>query len=213
VSGTQADDIPIPNTPIADNGGNGLATESYDVRANEVMSPDTQPMQEESQDESFWTKFGRSLAYQAGSATKPAQSPPIETQQVEASEGLPNIAPPEQLQPDSPNNLLWSSVGKGIKDYVKADFNQEEGKKASDRNRRIVEDARKRAQGINPDVERQQQAEVVQQKVALDQQQMEKAQQNPMKHVVYGATDAAANAPEIQKEFKTITGIDFHPGS
>lgn len=220
VSGTS---LPPPgvgvNMPEADLGGE-LTAKSYDVRANtaqDFVGNQAATPEPEQEPESFWSRFGRALAYQTHNVpTPPKSTPPVETLQVEASEGLPNQAPPEQ-PPSSPNTTFWDSVkslgstiGNALSDYVKP-FGTEEhlyGTGQSD-NKKIIEDAQLRAQGIVPEQHRAEQEQAKQAEQAQFQAQLEKAQENPMAYIVYGATDVAANMPELQKQVKEIAGIDF----
>lgn len=208
VSGTGMEEA---NLPVPDIEG-GLAPESYDVRANEVINPEVpEPVEPEQSGESgnFLYRLGRSIGNMVGAnSQKPSTPPPVETRQVEAAEGLPDQAPPEQEE--SPG--FFGSIGKALKEYVQpfgtVDHLMGRG---TPETRQMMQDAQLRAQGIDPVQQRaaQEQDEMMRQeefKAQLDQ-----AQQNPMEHVVYGATDAAANMPEIKKQIQTVTGIDFTP--
>jgi len=201
VSGTQNEEH---NVPMPDMEG-GLVPESYDVRANEVIHPEVpQPAEEEN----VYTQIGRSLGSQFVQSQPPETPPPVETRQVEAAEGLPNQAPPEQAE--SPG--FWGSIGKALKEYIQpfgtVDHFMGRG---TPETRQMMEDAQLRAQGVNPDQRRAEQAQEQQLQQAEFKAQIDQAQQNPMEYVVYGATDAAANMPEIKKQIETITGTDFSP--
>ncbi len=198
---------PAENVPLPDM-GQGIAPESYDVRANKVMTqPEEAPPAPE--EEGFWTRFGKSLAGQSGMAEKPQTAPPVETLQVEAQEGLPDQAPPES-EIQQPYTSIFSHIGNALKEYVQPFGTEDHTYGRNKQYERPVQNAQMKAQGIaNPDVHRLEDAQVgaIQQKVM--QEELDKAQQNPMEHIVYGSTDMAANSPPIQQEFKKITGMDF----
>lgn len=212
LSGTAQPSALDLNLPEPDLGGE-LTPQSYDVRANEVISntPEEEPNQE-----SMWTRFGRALAMQAGHpSTPPPSPPPIETQQVEEAEGLPPVNPEMQMAqaqvPESANTNLWSSIGNALKEYVSPLGSAEKREEVGKANQQLMEEARMRAQGLNPEVERQKAQQVEQNTQAALQEGINEAQQNPMEVAVYGATDQFAKNPELQTQFREITGMDFTP--
>lgn len=186
---------PMPqNIPEADMGGE-LGPQSYDVRANQVMSPEA-PQQEAppEEGESMWSRFGRALAMQSQMGGIPskgvAQTPPIETQQVDLQEGLPPVsASQEESQPGA-----LAKFGKWAKDNFTPKLGPEFAQQFPD-----VAQEMPQFQG---QTQGQQQ---------LDQAELDKAQQEPWQIAVYGATDSFANRPELVQEFQQYTGIDFSP--
>ena len=82
-----------PNVPQEDMQRGGIDPQSYDVRANQVI-----PMGEE-EPENFWSNFGKNLSLESQGITPQKDqgiAPPISTQQVEKSEGLPPVNPEMQ---------------------------------------------------------------------------------------------------------------------
>jgi len=217
VSGTSGDMTPPPNLPAMETGAEP-APQSFDVRANQVISEEPSPAPMESgepEEESIWTRFGRALAMQAGHAPSQksvASTPPIATEQVEASEGLPPVSSSEEVAagqelPQSANSTFWSGIGNALKDYVSPTKRREMG----EQNKTLLEDAQMMAQGLKPEEERARVAAEKQATQASLQEQLNKAQENPLETVVHGATDQFANTPELQKDFSIYTGIDVTP--
>lgn len=199
---------PTSNEPEPDLGGE-LTPQSYDVRANTVEVPEQEAPQEE---EGFWSRFGRALAFQTGNTQAPKSNPPIETRQVERSEGLnPNEQPIQAEEPQSANSSIWSSIGNALKEYIQP-FGTEAhtyGSKESP-NAKLLQKTQMMAQGItNPEEKLAQDAQAQQAQEAQVMAEVEAGQENPMAHIVYGATDLAANQPSLNETFKEITGQDF----
>jgi len=193
VRGTAQPMPPLKNLPEEDLGGE-LTPQSYDVRANSVQNPQ-QP---------DYSRLGQALA---PASVEPPVSSPVETQQVEAQEGLnPNQAEIDKAISQYPNFDVFSAMGNALKEYISPFGTQAHTYGTQEApNRQIVENAQMKAQGINP----QEQAQAQQMQEAQFQAKIDEAQQNPMAHIVYGATDRAANMPELQAEFQQITGQDF----
>lgn len=203
---------PTANQPEPDMGGE-LTPQSYDVRANTVENPEAPQEQE-----GFWSRFGRALALQTHNAptpkpqAAPVSQPPIETAQVEASEGLNPEAPPMGAGGESPNSTFWSSIGNALKEYVQPFGTADHtfGKGEASGNKRLIENAQMKTQGItNPDDFREKTALATKAAEATVMQGIEEAQKEPMAHIVYGATDLAAQQPDLQEKFREITGEDF----
>jgi hypothetical protein len=214
MSGTSAGITPPINSPQVEMGAQ-LTPQSYDVRANEIIP----------EEESVFTKLGRSLGARAGQsknlpeldfAEDPFErlnqrniEPPVQTQQVEEAEGLPPVNPEMQNNSMWPAAPIFKALGNQLKEYIAPAFSSEKRKEVGDQNRVLLQEAQMRSRGINPEEER---ARVEQEDVARQaslQEDMERAQQNPLQVPVYGATDEFANSPELQSEFRTFTGIDF----
>lgn len=187
--------------------------QSYDVRANT-----TNPEVEDDSFGSSLRKLGANLFSRFKEGWKPnvsnetrqkmgvkpiAQTPPIETAQVDMKEGLPPVTASEQ---ESTN-----AIGKAISDYFKP-FGSEEIWEGGIRpeNQLLRENNKLRMQGINPDEYRQKEAETNQKTQNQLQDKINKASENPGTTAVYGATDIVANQPELNAQFKEFTGIDLN---
>lgn len=201
---------PEANMPELDMGSE-LSPQSYDVRANVANPPQEEP--------SFWQRVGRSLAdyinpekrQQMTSSNRElmdraqgktvAQTPPIETAQVDRQEGLPSITASEQeARVRSEQPLPSPGVLGAISDY----FNPTKRNQMSEYNQDLLQDATLRTQGKTLDEEIAKQNESLQQEVG-------KAMENPGNFAVYGAANEVANHPALQAQFKEITGIDYEP--
>jgi hypothetical protein len=226
------------NMPLPDLNGGGVAPESYDVRANQVVVP---PQEGETQEEpGMWTKLGRNIAkyvenqqqqppewqsQEGGVLNKvknyvenkqPEQSQQPEMQPIQPEMNYPKSGaykdakwfennPPEfdpnALEPQEPGVL--SKIGK----YLSSDF---EGL----------------GKGISPQMEarnpemfknypeviarKEEEAKIKEQEQAQAKIDSEKALENPYTTVVYGSSNKVANQPELQAQFKDITGIDYN---
>ena len=105
-SGTSSPEPTPQNMPEPDLGGE-ITSQSYDVRANQVMPPEPQ---EPPQEENNFVRFGRWLGESIGAdKVNPMQKPPIETEQVQMQEGL----PPTNAEEEEPGYL--SQLGNWIK--------------------------------------------------------------------------------------------------
>lgn len=225
VSGTRSSNVPIPDTEMG-----GIAPESYDVRANKVMSQGESIGADEG---TIFEKLGAALANKT-------QQPPIETVQVDRQEGIPT-EPPIQEEPS-----MWSKIGNALRSYISPEErnkmtaenqlrSQEAQTKSTgatdnlfsgyldplksteafdrnlEKNQRLMEDASIYAKGQNPAEYREQLDKSYQEKQILDQQEMDNALQNPMEEVVYGATQTAYQYPEIKTQVSQIIGQDYTP--
>lgn len=142
IAGTAPETMPppAPNMPEPERGGE-LTSQSYDVRANQIMPPET-VSQQAPQEQAFWTKLGHSLANITNRSpltkTNPVaepgqylpqfaqvepkiaelpseatpQVPPIETQQVDMAEGLPPVSASEEETINEPYGMVgWTKKG------------------------------------------------------------------------------------------------------
>ena len=204
---------PQPNLPESDLGGE-LTSQSYDVRAN-VATP---PEQEEGMGSSLrklganlWNSFKEGWTPGISDETRqrmgipsPAQTPPIATAQVDAQEGLPPVTASQQQAPPLRAKPPESSggIGGAISDY----FNPTKRSEMAAYNKDLMQDARIKSQGNNPDEVRL--AAQQQQNLTHDQK---KALQEPWKYSAFGSAEQVANSPALSAEFKQITGMDFEP--
>lgn len=217
------------NLPEPERGGE-LTAQSYDVRANQAMPPERQNEQiaEQPQD-NIWKRIGAGLASHLGGIGhgSPTDRPPIETQQVDIEENLPPVTPEEQMGTGN----LWSRIGRALK-VPPSNFEntpqiaptQEaplDYKQYVESHPEIFNRPETQAKPLNADQEllqkqippeiQQEFAGLGSQKQQLDQAEIDNALQNPGQVPVYGATDFFSNNPDLQQEFKTITGLDVSP--
>jgi hypothetical protein len=195
------------NQPEADLGGE-LTPQSYDVRANSINPNGEQnPMQ----NSGFLSDLGASLAsifkpqesnYNNRRKDQPgyglqkgvAQTPPIETAQVDLQEDLPPVtASQQESQP------FAESLG-SIADY----FSPTKRAEATQYNKDLSQNAQLRSQGFDP-------GQVIQQRHEGFDQEVQRAMQDPWQYSVYGSAEEVGNNPALQAEFKQITGIDYEP--
>lgn len=204
------------NEPQADLGGE-LTAQSYDVRANNVQNPE--------EGKGFWSNLGRALhdyvnpekraemadtvdpTVSRGMMQKSvAQTPPIETAQVQASEGIPPVTASEEEAPGFLQSLKnevtkpWhgntlATAGEQAKEFIKDRFTPSLDQSFYDQNPNVSK----------PPAMIEQQN----QKQALDQANLDKAQQQPWEVTAFGATDAFANRPDLVSNFSQYTGINF----
>lgn len=226
--------IPVNSpTPTAEG---GIAPESYDVRANEVIQPtEAEPNLHE--------KVGRALGELArdesaveATAEAAAQKPTMGADNVGAGEG------PQRQQPgfwsrlgSSLNNLILDSgglVGQGIRGISNevARARSPEGREEMARNLLAQEEkypnlkeayvpeflggrgsvAVPYAEQNAPQVlqERQQAAQSQQENFS---QQISEAMENPWTSVAYGSADEISRSPELQAQVSEIAGINWEP--
>lgn len=202
---------PAPNMPEADMGGE-LTSQSYDVRANVANPPQEEP--------GFWGKIGKALAdyvspqkraemsdynrslFNKSQGKEVAQTPPIETAQVDMQEGLPPVTASEELQPRVRAEAPQPSPGVlgAISDY----FNPTKRDQMKEYNSDLMQDAQLRTQGSNLD-------EAIAQENQSLQQDITKAMEEPWQHAAYGATQQVAENPQLTAQFREITGMDLEP--
>lgn len=204
---------PSQNQPESDLGGE-LTAQSYDVRAN-VANP---PPQDEGMGStlrklgaSLWDSFKQGWTPGIDQSTrermgiKPvAQTPPVETTQVDVAEGIPPVtasqeqavATPERAKPPEASPGFWGAVSDWWSPTKSAQMREY--------NNDLLQDAQLRAQGKNPDEVRAQHQQQLQQGV-------EKAMEQPWQYSAYGSAQEVANHPALQQEFKEVTGMDFEP--
>ncbi len=199
---------PPQNLPEPDLGGE-LTSQSYDVRANTAST--------QQQDPGFWSKIGSALADYVNPQKRQemsqsneqmfnrgmAQTPPIETAQVDMQEGLPAVTAsqeqaPLRAQPPEPNPGILGALS----DYI----NPTKRSQMQAANKDLLQDAQLRAQGQNPDEVRNQANQ--QTNLTHDQQ---RAIQEPWQYSAYGSAQQVANDPALSAEFQQITGIDYEP--
>ena len=191
VSGVSApEDMPIEHEP-------SMNPRSYDVRANQVIEP-----------ENMWTKLGKALAMQAGSTAPTVQPtpevPPIETQQVDLQEGLPPIsASQEEARPQQENQPIDMNKYLKIAQLARA---RDEENSVAERNRKDIN------QPASPELI-QQAKELLGREPGKNEfdAQIDAAIQKPFEEVVPGSAQAIAEDPNLQIEFKDITGVDYTP--
>lgn len=193
------------NVPQSDTGV-PLTTQSYDVRANQVETPEKEGGFFDS-----LRRFGESLGNALKSddtaykkhrerlaelkAMKEA-APPVATQQVEASEGMPPVSNQQEMlaagmkEPDGRG--FWGA----IQDYFSPEKQEDVNKN--------FQYAQAKYRGEDTDAIKQQQSDAFM-------QQIENASQNPGKDAVIGSAEYVQNNPALQADFKEITGIDYTP--
>jgi len=204
--------IPNENVPEADMGGQ-LTSQSYDVRANTASPP-----QEEPQNDNMFYRLGRYLKSQFTPSLSPefskqfpnvksvAQTPPVETAQVDMQEGLPVETASQQESLQSP----FSKMGTALKEYI-TPFGERDiyyGEATPER-KKMMEDVQLKTQGLDPDQYRAEQQQIHQNTQDEVRARTDEAMKNPTETAVYGASDLVANQPDLQAQFKTITGMDF----
>lgn len=180
--------------------------QTYDVRANKIIAPPK---------ENALSKLGRELGIQSNTDMAQElitpQTPPVETQQVDLEEGLPPVSASqeeaikqEMPQEQSVLSKLGNYITKPAKDLfsrVKENFKPGSSEQIQESLNKIpsITDF------YNPfstTEEKQQQQ--------IDQNALDEAQKNPMKTVVYGATNEFSKHPEYKIKFKEFTGLDFN---
>lgn len=207
---------PPKNEPEPDLGGE-LTSQSYDVRANEVNVPT--PV-EEIEKPSIWGRLGsalrRSLYPSQTTMTMHSiaypQEPPIETAQTDIQEGIPPITASEQEAAPKGGSSWYGKIGDAFKNYAEPFKTRGHyyGEVSPEREM-MLEDAQLQAKGLDPVKYREEQAQIKANTQNEIMGRIDKALENPTTTAVYGVSDIVANQPDLQKEFKTITGMDFTP--
>jgi len=221
--------LPKENMPQAEMGAE-LTPQSYDVRANEITAPEEDGIGASLRKlgANLWNNFkegwkpGISEDTRAQLGVKPmAQTPPVETAQVDRQEGLPPVTASEEES--SPVGNLASSLNKfiqpfnvagnlssGIKDYVKGW--QDEGLYGRNpENEKLIEEAQVKSQGLDPLGFLTEEPTPSGKTQFQLRKERDEALKNPSYTAIYGSTDEVANQPELNAQFQKITGIDFNP--
>lgn len=229
VSGTSA----ALNLPQPEMGGE-LNAQSYDVRANEVTQPEAAP----AEGDNLMSRFGKALAMHSQVGRPPAaQTPPIETQQVDLQEGLPPVSASQEVaaKEEEPSALqrfaTWFKKGW-------TPSTPEEIKKQTERmpptDLLSVPPIIKNSIGLGglllPDTfgsaEKQQEWRDYREDEALRDQglnpemaraeksaellsSVQQAMEAPWEFSAYGAGEEVQNSPILQQQFKEITGLDY----
>ena len=221
------------NMPLPDLNGGGVAPESYDVRANQVVVP---PQEEEMQEEpGMWTKLGRNIAKYVENQQE--QPPAWQTEQGDAISKFKNYA--ENKQPEQPiisetqpeMNYPKSGAYKDAKwfennppEFDPNAIEPQEPGVLSKIGKYLTSDYQ--GGGITPQMEarnpemfknypeviarKEEEAKIKEQEQAQAKIDSEKALENPYTTVVYGSSNKVANQPELQAKFKDITGMDYN---
>lgn len=114
---------PKMNLPQIDTGA-GLSPQSYDVRANEILpEASAAPEMPTQENESVWSRFGRALGMQAKKGDLPSgpatpQAPPIATQQVDLSEGLPPVSASQEVGQTPDSSEVMRRLGSALKEKM-----------------------------------------------------------------------------------------------
>lgn len=203
---------PTPNMPESDLGGE-LTAQSYDVRANS-----SQPQEEglganlRKLGANLWNSFKEGWTPGISDETRQrigmkseAQTPPVETAQVDVQEQLPPVTASEQLSPKplrspppEPSSGFWGAIS----DYV----NPTKRSQMGEYNKELSQDAQILSAGGNPDEVRLEKQG--QQNLTHEQQ---KAVQEPWQYSAYGSAEQVANSPALTAKFNEITGINYEP--
>lgn len=199
---------PETNMPEVDLGAQ-ITPQSYDVRANVANPPS-------SEEPGIWSRIGQALADYISPQKRAemsqsnqslfnkgvAQTPPVETAQVDMQEGIPPVTASKQAQPmvRAQPPLPSAGVLGAISDYL----NPTKRNQMSAYNSDLAQDAQLRGQGSTLDAEIAKHNDELKAGVS-------KAMENPGNFAVYGASREVANNPALQAEFKKITGIDYEP--
>jgi hypothetical protein len=204
---------PTSNLPESDLGGE-LTPQSYDVRANTIQPDESQ------EQPGFFSKLGQALAdyisptkraemsernsalFNRGQQQSVAQTPPIETAQVDMQEGLPPVTASQEAPLRAQPPEQSSGIMGAISDY----FNPTKRSQMGEYTKDLMQDAQIRGQGKNPDEVRLQAQET--QNLTHDQK---KAVQEPWKYAAFGSAEQVANSPALSAQFKQITGLDYEP--
>ena len=229
-----------PNEPESDLGGE-LTSQSYDVRANTIENP-----QQEQQDAGFFSRLGGALAGLWNSNNEElkrqhppnksvAQTPPIQTAQVDMQEGLPPVTASQEESPvgttymhaglrppvtasqeESPVGTTYMHAGLRPPPEWTPPPEQSAGLAGAlmdyinpTKNQQMTE--------YNKDLITKAQLrsqgkipdEVLAEKHAKYQEEVKKAMENPMQVGAYGAAEEVANNPILQAEFQKYTGINY----
>lgn len=200
-----------------------LSPQSYDVRSNSVTAPDNLPVGnntgEASVNQSIWPRFAESMQNYSrfggnGANQGVAQTPPVETQQVDLAENLPPVSASQQEQAAEQEPSVWQTLGMGapslkeqftppLQEKFKENFTPKLGEQ-------IIEPQRGGGFKLVPN----QPPEAEQLKNYEDQDlnaDIDKAMENPWQYAAYGATGEVQANPQLQQEFQNTTGMALTP--
>lgn len=140
-----------------------------------------------------------------------AQTPPIETEQVDMQEGIPAVTASQEAYPPQQSSSFFGNMGKALTDYVEP-FKKEGHYygEPTPENARLIEDAQLRTQGHVPDEYRAEQEKIKKNTQETVMDKIDKSLENPTETAVYGATDIVANQPDLKAQFDKILGTDFN---
>lgn len=188
---------PAPNQPAPDMGGE-VTPQSYDVRANSVIPPETP-----NEEPNILQKLGQSL----GQFFTKKNIPQENLQQPEQANQINQIPPASR--PITPPPLL-----NAISEEYNKPYNFMGLKNGANYvGEKLKEDF---TSGLHPSViekyphlQAPEEIQSQQEQQTLDQDELRQAQEHPYEISVYGATDAFANDPKLISEFETYTGLNF----
>ena len=197
------------NVPMADEAG-GYMPESYDVRANEIIS-------EPSMFEKLGNAFGTLLKGQqlnAGEIPPPAMQEQI-TETMQPAPQADMASPPER--PTQPGEVVFGGIGRALKSWLGGPTQESQDEIAS------IQEAIRQRQGGSvagipitdpnaPPVSEL--APQIQQQRGMNEQAIRDeairvAQERPWMDIVYGATNEVAMQPELVRQISDYTGINF----
>lgn len=207
-SGTSNNYEPIQKEPELDLGGE-LNSQAYDVRANEVI-PEENP--------SYLQKFGNWF--------REGYTPSLHPEAQKRLTSLRNVNPREELSNEIiPENQIIENKpqeNEGVLDYLGLRVKPHESvipltKYAENPPTDQPSSLTKLAHllGVSPSEEviekhpEIKESELYKYDQKLQKEALDKAQENPMEIVAYGATDEFANSPELKSEYFTYTGQDL----
>lgn len=189
------------NEPQSDMGGE-LTPQSYDVRANSVLAENPAEATVESPQEkpSIWSRIGKALSDYVNPEKKAEVQANLKATQEKFKEPIVNPF----TQEEKPSGLTPPESSPGVWGAVKDYFSPTKRSEMQEYNKDLLEDAKVRFEGGDPE-------EIRKEKEQQFTQEIEKAMENPWEYSVYGASDEIANSPNLQAQFKEITGIDYEP--
>jgi hypothetical protein len=190
------------NMPQSDMGGE-ITPKSYDVRANSVMQePSAETVGEQSSQQSpgFWSIIGKALSDYINPEKKAETQANLKATQEKFKEPIVNpLAQQEEFAGAPPPESSPGIIG-AVKDY----FNPTKRSQMAEHNKDLMQNAKISFQGGNPQEVRAQKEQELNQNV-------EKAMENPWQYAAYGSAEQVANNPDLQAQFREITGIDYEP--
>lgn len=191
------------NEPQSDMGGE-LTPQSYDVRANSVLTES--PLEsaaeapQETQQPGLWARVGKALSDYINPEKKAEVQANLRETQEKFKEPIVNPF----AQKESPSGLTPPESSPGVVGAIKDYFSPTKRDEMAEYNKDLLADAKVRFEGEDP-------IEIRKEKEQQFNQQIETAMENPWEYSVYGASDAIANSPDLRAQFREITGIDYEP--